>query len=174
MSAALGGDKLATVTFDNGNTEDLTAGQGLSLYIEGAVTPLWIGDSIGFGVGGQLGLKFDSVDAKNASISFWRFPALLYLQTLIPGSSRAAFLLRGGIETDLDPHISGDGLASGGDLQFSSGLGKLAELGLWYRLQSSHTAISLTLRLTSIHYAFQGADIDGSNVGLVWSVLYAP
>ena len=39
----------------------------------GLWTPIWIGDAIGFGVGGYAGLKYQNIGGTNENLSLTRF-----------------------------------------------------------------------------------------------------
>jgi hypothetical protein len=54
---ALGGDKIATATFADGHTENMRAGEGVEVDVQLSFTPLWSGDSFGFGAGGSIGVN---------------------------------------------------------------------------------------------------------------------
>ena len=56
---------------------------GLLFSVGGLVTPLWIGDSVGFGVGAFAGVKYHSLGAKNGSVSMTRFPLGAALHVLL-------------------------------------------------------------------------------------------
>jgi hypothetical protein len=170
---ALGGEKLATVTFSNGSTDDLRAGEGFIADLEGAVTPLWSGDSVGFGAGGAVGVKYRSIDAANGSISLLRFPVLAFVQMLAPTGERGSFLLRVGVQRDLATHfgVSASGTEGGADLSSSNGF--VGEVGAWYQMNAG-AAMVVTVRFTSIHYAVGGSNVDATSGGLVLGVLFDP
>jgi hypothetical protein len=170
---AFGGKSLVHATFTDGSTDDLAAGEGLILNVTGAATLFWLSDAVGFGVGGQIGLKYRSVGASNASISFTRFPAVVFGQMVAPATPRGSFLLRAGAEKDLGASISGDGDAAGVDVSLSSNLGFMGELGFWYRL-SNNGAMTGTLRFTRVQYSAAGGNVDGTSGAVLLGVLWDP
>jgi hypothetical protein len=168
-----GGDTLATVMFQNGSTEDLKAGEGVSLDITGVATPFWPWETVGFGIGAELALKYRSVGGAGGSISFTRVPAIAFVQLLAPAGPRGAFLLRAGPEWDLVAHVGGDGIASQLSADLSSHVGFVAEVGNWY--QPSHRgSVTLTFRFTHLNYAVGSHDIDATNYGLMLGYLFDP
>lgn len=172
MGISFGGDDLVTAVYTNGDTNTLKAGSGLSLYVGGMVTPLWIGDAAGFGVVGNIGWKYDNVGGKNADISFSRFPWLLGLQTLIRASEHGYISIAGGATKEPGARLAGSGDISGqADLQ--SQLGWMGELGS-YVSSGSHSAWGIGLRYTKVHYSFGGETIDGSNLGLHFTLHVNP
>jgi hypothetical protein len=171
---AFGGKTLVSARFQDGSTDDLAAGEGLVLTVEGAVTPFWPSGGVGFGFGGELGLKYRSVGGSNASISFTRFPAILFGQMVAPVTPRGSFVLRAGPEWDLGPSISGDGDAAGVDVSLSSHLGFMAEIGLWYRL-GNISAMTGTLRFTRLQFSDPaGGDFDATSGAVLLGVLWDP
>ena len=129
---AFGGDDF--VTASNGRVEkSLTAGGGVILGVNGMVTLLWLGrDSVGFGVGADVGIKYDDVEASNGSASITRFPIALTAHLLTNGSGGDHyFLLRGGVARDFGVHYRVSGIASI-DADVDGTWGPTGALG-WYK-----------------------------------------
>jgi len=68
----LGGDVLVSAPSSNGDEATLRAGTGLMIAVAGTFTPFWLRKNFGFGVGLELGWKFDSVSTSSGRASFIR------------------------------------------------------------------------------------------------------
>ncbi len=66
-----GGDKIATVAFDDGSTQNIRAGQGLSGFAGGSFRPSPLSP---WSVRATAGYKYNTTKASNASIGFGRVP----------------------------------------------------------------------------------------------------
>jgi len=164
MGLAGGGDNLVTAQFTNGDSSSLSAGGGVSVAIGATVTPLWIGNTLGLGLGGNIGWKYDSISASNGSIAMSRYPLDLWAQTLIALSDSWYGHLLAGAHKESGVNLSGSGVISGsGD--FGSPWGWMAQGG-FYATSSWHMAFGVGLRYTSVHYTFAGHTFDASNIGL--------
>jgi hypothetical protein len=157
----------------DGSTETLSAGSGVFLSIGGIWTPLWIGDELGLGVGGYLGLKYDSIGGSNASLSLTRFPIGFAAHALIRLSERWFFLIRGGVQKEYGVSLSGSGGVSG-SADLDGSLGGLGEGGFYYvtHLGEDHTAVVITFRYTSGHDSANGASVDASSAGGIIALHY--
>jgi hypothetical protein len=65
LGLAFGGDELVTAELSNGQTDTLHAGDGLLVAVVGDLTPFWVGDSFGLGLGVSVGWKYGDVGASN-------------------------------------------------------------------------------------------------------------
>ena len=162
---AFGGDRLATITYTNGRTEDMNAGDGASASLGGTFTPIWIAGSVGLGMGGSLGLKYASIGASDGGISFMRYPLDLWIQSLFRLSDTWYLKVAGGAHKDYGAHISGSGLAESIQADLQSPFGWMAEVGPYW-LSSWHWALSISARLTSVRYTTELGAADGTNVSL--------
>jgi hypothetical protein len=170
---AAGGDTLATVMFQNGSSAELKAGEGVIISLLGVATPFWPWETVGFGFGAELALKYRSVGGSGGSISFTRVPAIAFVQMVAPVGPRGAFLLRAGPEWDLVAHVGGDGIARDLSADLSSRVGFVGDVGLWYQ-PTNRGALTLTFRFTHLNYAVGVNDIDATNVGVVLAYLFDP
>jgi hypothetical protein len=173
LGYAAGGDNILRATFTNGATQTLSAGQGWFGAIGGTVTPVWIGRSIGFGFGADIGWKVDSVDASNGGVRLSRFPLAGWLQMLAGGGEKWWFFSAAGVHKELGPELSGDGDAASVNQSFDSSLGWLAELGLYFR-ESRHGGVGGSIRYTSAHYRLASTTIDASSVGFALTLHFRP
>jgi hypothetical protein len=164
MGLAGGGDNLVTAQFSNGDSSTLSAGGGVYLAIGATVTPLWIGNTVGLGLGGDIGWKYDSISASNGSVDMSRFPLDLWAQALIALSDSWYVHLLAGPHKESGVNLSGSGVVSGG-ADFGSPWGWIAQGGL-YTTTSWHMAFAFGLRYTGVHYTFAGQTINASNIGL--------
>jgi len=173
LGFGFGGNTLATLVLTDGSSNDLKAGDGLAVNVSGMGTPFWPTDSVGFGLGAEIGLKYRAVTASNGGVSFIRFPAVVFGQMLARATERGAFLLRAGAEYDLGAHVSGDGIGSGISADLTSHVGFVGEAGLWFQ-PNNHAALTLTFRYTHLTYSVGGNDIAASNAGVMVGYVFDP
>jgi hypothetical protein len=164
LGLAGGGDNLVTAQFSNGDSGTLTAGGGVYLAVGATVTPLWIGNAVGLGLGGDIGWKYDSLSASNGSVDMSRFPLDLWVQTLIAFTDNWYLHVLAGPHKESGVNLSGSGVVTGG-ADFDSPWGWMAQAG-FYTTTSWHVACAFGLRYTGVHYTFAGQTIDASNIGL--------
>jgi hypothetical protein len=164
LGGDIGGEDLISATMSSGETQTLAAGSGVVVTLGGIATPLWIGNVVGLGVGGRIGIKYDNIDAKNGGVSLIRYPLSLWLQSYIAINAKWYVSLAGGAHKELSPQLSGSGVASGLDANFQSPWGWMADGGfLW--ADTWHLGIGFSIRYTRIHYSIGGQTVDASNVG---------
>ncbi len=164
LGFAGGGDNLVTAQFSNGDSGTLTAGGGVYLAIGATVTPLWIGNTVGLGLGGDIGWKYDSLSASNGSVDISRFPLDLWVQTLIALSDSWYLHVLAGPHKESGVNLSGSGVVTGG-ADFDSPWGWMAQGG-FYTTTSWHLAFAFGVRYTGVHYTSAGQTIDASNISL--------
>jgi hypothetical protein len=164
-----GGDDLIKATYTNGDTQSLSAGSGVVFSLGAVATPLWVGDAAGFGVGGSIGVKYDSMSASNGNISFVRVPADLWLQTLLRVSPHWFFTVAGGMHKDLDATLSGSGLAADINYSFDRPWGWMAELG-FLNMTSRNLGYTFAFRFTNAKYLYESAPINAQSFGLELSL----
>jgi len=148
VDADFGGDKIATVDFEDGDSQDVRAGQGLALSVGGYFRPI---ESSRLEIDFGLGYKFVTTAASNADIHLTRTLAQLGARYRWPNG----FYLAGGLMRHIDPKLNGDDFFE--DVQFDDATGFNAEIG-W--------------RWISLHYVQMDysnpffEDIDASSIGL--------
>jgi hypothetical protein len=118
-NAEFGGDKLLTVLYSDGSTQDVNAGQGFSLFGGVAAQGLVDLDPITLDLQATLGVKYATISqASNGSIDYFRFPAELL-----------GFFHWKGLRVGAGPvyhfgnSISGSGVLTGYQHNFDSALG---------------------------------------------------
>ncbi len=147
----VGGDEMVTATFTNGDTEKIKGGELISLLA-----------GVGTGVAEDLearlmlGVKFDTIDAENGSVDFFRYP----LEALLMYKAAEKVYLGGGLAYHLNPNISGDGIATGANVDFDNALGLALQLD--YILSNGGY---LAVKLTSIDYEAFGQSVSGNSIG---------
>ncbi|MFC4310784.1 hypothetical protein ACFPN2_16945 [Steroidobacter flavus] len=142
-----GGDDIATLSFVDGSSQDIKAGQGVSLALGGHYRA---GDSP-FSVRGTIGYKYVTTKASNADISIGRTVFELVGNYLISDS----WWVGAGITHQTGIKFDGDGWTP--DIDFDDATGPTIEVGWrWFALS-----------YTNLKYKgeFQG-DIDASSFGL--------
>lgn len=146
-----GGDDIITATFTNGDTEKIKGGELLT-----------VSAGLGMEVHENLearfmaGIKFDSINAENGDVDFYRYP----LEALLMYKAAEKVYLGGGLSYHLNPNISGDGIAANANIDFDDALGFVVELD--YVLSNGGY---LGVKLTSIDYEAFGQSASGNSIG---------
>jgi hypothetical protein len=150
VSLDFGGDDVAVVNFDNGDSQTITAGDGVSLFVGGLIRL----DGQGFNtVRATVGYKVADTAASNADIRMSRIPfEVVFTHSFVNG-----IRLGGGLVHHTDTKLYGDNYFE--DVEFDSATGYRIEAGWKWVL----------LQYTGIEYDVSGVDatIDGSNFGLL-------
>jgi len=165
---AFGGDDFVKATTTSGNDETLSSGQGFILGIGAMVTPLWPSDLIGFGVGVDGALKYDSVDASNGSASITRFPLALTAHLLTGPDGSHFFLFKGGVARDFGVHYS----ASGFDMIDADAKGEWGPTGAfgYYKRSNDNLAWDILAVFTLTNHLVGGEKINANSFGLTVGV----
>ena len=146
-----GGDDIVAVTFTNGDTEKIKAGELMSLSV-GAGTAL--SDTVEGRI--MLGLKLDIVTAKNADLTFLRYP----VEALALYHASEKINIGGGLAYHLNPNVSGDGVASNVNINFDNAFGLV--LTAEYMLSNGGY---LGIKYTGIDYEINGLKVSGNSIG---------
>ena len=147
-----GGDELATVYFEDDDSQDLTAGQGVTLSVGGYFRPI---DASSFEIDASIGYKYATTQADNADINVSRTVMQLGASYRWPNG----FYLGAGLVEHFGPELNGDGFFE--DIQFDDATGFNVEIG-WRWISVHYTDI----QYTNDFLDFFGEDIDASHVGL--------
>ena len=143
-----GGDTVATVGFEDGDTQNVHAGQGISLGIGGYVRP---SDRVPLEISGAIGYKYVTTAADNADINLSR--TVLKLNATYWFDQN--WFVTAGLTHHMSPKVDGDGFFE--DISFDDATGVSAEVGWRW----------IALRYTKIEYSLPGfEDTDASSVGL--------
>jgi hypothetical protein len=166
-----GGTDLATAGYTDGSTSTLSGGTGVFASVGAIWTPIWLGDAVGFGLGGYLGVKYYSVGGSDASVSLTRYPIGGAAHALIRIGDRWFLFLRGGIQKEVGVSLSSDAY---GSANLVGSLGGLAEGGFYYVTQVSddHLAILFTFRYTSGRDSANGASFAADSGGVIFAIHY--
>ncbi len=150
-----GGDDIATVEFEDGDTQDVKSGQGIVVSLGGYFRPI---ETSSFELQGLLGYKFVTTAATNADIKVTR------LVTQLLGVYRFdnGMYLGGGLVRHSNVELDGDGFFE--DMEFDDATGVNLEIGWRW----------IALHYTRMDYAveggfFDGIEVDASNIGLRFS-----
>ena len=159
-----GGDKLSTVDYTNGTSQDITAGGLVQLY--GGVE--FHQKDSPFGVQATFGYHVDSTHARNGEQKFSRWPIeVIGLYNVAP-----KFRLGLGLRYASSPKFTSDGAGYIGNADFKAQLGEIL-MGEWLITPS----MGLQLRYVHENYKIggycdntgacvSGTTIDGSHGGL--------
>jgi hypothetical protein len=143
-----GGDDVATVDFTDGSSQDIAAGQGVTVSAGGYFRPV---ESSPFVVRGSIGYKYVTTAADNADINMSRVVMQLMGDYNFNSDWWAGFGLVHHSGTELD----GDGFFQ--DVSFDDATGFAAEFGWRW----------VGLHYTNIEYDSEfGGTVDASNVGI--------
>jgi hypothetical protein len=141
-----GGDRVATVSYEDGSTQDVRAGQGVSL----AVGAHYRGDSP-ISVRGTIGYKYVTTAASNADISLSR----VVMEVLANYAWDNGWWVGVGVTHHTNVHFKGDGF--GPDIDFDDATGPTVEVG-WRWIALSYTKLDYTSEF--------GGTVDASSLGL--------
>jgi hypothetical protein len=148
MDLDFGGDDLATVSFEDGESQDVKAGQGIHIGVGGWFRPM---NDVPFELQGILGYKFVTTAASNADIGVAR--TTLQLNGIYRFSN--AWYLGGGITRHMGPELDGDGFFE--DISFDDATGFTMEAGWKW----------IGLHYTRMDYSADGyQDADASHFGV--------
>jgi len=144
-----GADTLLVLEFDDGDTQDIKAGNGLSLFVAGGGIffdhqPHQLETVL------SLGVKFSTMQpTTNADLTFTRFPVELLAFYRNPDWF---FRVGGGVTTHLGNSLTGSGDLSGLDADLDSSLGGIVQadfiLSGWF----------IGMRYTALSYTVDGGD----------------
>lgn len=158
VTPAFGGE---VVIANDGSKE---AGFGVATTIGFTLTPLWIGETIGFGGSAEIGWRVNRINEPSGTLLLSRFPLDVSLHVLAVLSERWYLRFGGGLEYDLGVSVSDSSLA-GTDSSFDSSLGGISEFGVCYRI-SRNFATDINLRFTAIKYSSPQTFIEAKDIGL--------
>lgn len=143
-----GGDDLATVSFEDGESQNVKAGQGFGIAIGGWFRPV---EETPLEVQAALGYKFVTTAASNADIGVTR--TTLQLNAVYRLANNWYF--GAGLMRHMGPELDGDGFFE--DIEFDDATGFSAEVGWKW----------IGLHFASIDYSAEGyEDADAGYVGL--------
>ena len=143
-----GGDDIATLSFIDGDTQNVKAGQGVGIGIGGWFRPV---ASVPFELQGILGYKVVFTAADNADIKVTR--STLQLNGIYRFTND--WYVGAGYVQHMSPELDGDGFFE--DVEFDDANGFNAEVGWRW----------IGLHYTKIEYSTPGyEDADASNVGI--------
>ena len=154
MALELGGEPVATVDFTNGNSQNVNAGQGVSLGVGGELSFL---PKAQFRLRGSVGFKYVTTAADNAHIRLTRIPLIFTANWVFHPSWRI-----------------GAGIVSHQSIRFNAG-----GLGDNFTLTSSPGPIfevaykGIGLSYTALTYSdYYGAPFNAGAVGLTFSGVF--
>ncbi len=148
-----GGDELVELTFTDGSTQTLYAGQGGTVSFGVDVRPAALPN---VGIRALAGIKFTTNASENSDISFRRIPLELVASYYLPNDWR----LGAGLAYHTGVNFNGDGFAP--DVSFDPAAGATLELGWRWA----------ALTYTSMEYSANGGSIDASAIGLSLNWLF--
>lgn len=144
----MGGDPVATVIFDDGTTQEVNGGQGVSVAVGGQVRP---SRESPLALRGTVGFKYVTTAATNAHIRLTRVPVEVVATYDLPNN----LWLGGGVVRHTALQFQGDGV--GPDMEFEDANGATVELG-WRWVALSYTSMQ--------YKDEQGAEYDASSTGI--------
>jgi hypothetical protein len=128
-----GGDDVATVSFENGDTQDVKAGQGLWVGVGGYYKPEYLSP---YSIRATVGFKYTTTKASNADINLSRVPLELIGSYQFPNGTR----LGAGPVPNTNVKLDGDGYFEDVDFDDATGSGsRPAGNGSWSATQISTT-----------------------------------
>lgn len=154
-----GGDKMVTLEYDDGDESDIRAGELAYINI-GMIVPNGKSD---FETQVTIGWKFDSSNADNGDVSFYRFPI-----EVLQFYKQEKFRIGGGITYHLAPSLDGSGVVSYIEADFENALGFVLEGDILFE------PLYAGLKITNIEYEVKGYDekVNGNSFGIVLGVRF--
>lgn len=146
ISAGLGGDTLATLNFQDGSSQDLDAGDGVTLSV-GALQHL----SSSFGIKYAIGYKMSFSAADNLDVRKSAIPI-----DIVPYFRSGQHRLGAGLTYHMSPDFY---METFGTVDFDDATGYIVEYGIR----------GFTVAYTGIDYSVNGFDFDASNIGIRYS-----
>jgi hypothetical protein len=154
FGVTIGGDKLATAVYENGDETNIRAG-GIVQLTAGVEFPL----SGAFSASASVSYHVDSASADNGSLKFERIP----VEVLAHYKASEQWRIGAGVRFVNGATLGGSGVASIPDVEFDSTTG--AVLQAEYKFNPN---TSLILRGVSEKYKVGGqGNIDGSHFGVM-------
>ncbi len=143
LGAEFGGEKLLSLTYSDGSTSDVKAGQGLCVFGGAVAQDLARLGPVALDLQGTVGLKYSTIkEASNANADFFRFPfellAFAHWKELRVGVGPAYHIANS---------FSGSGQLSGYDFKFNYALGLTMQADYMFM-----KGMALGLRYTLISY----------------------
>jgi hypothetical protein len=114
FGAGFGGTDFVRATSSNGDSQTLSSGSGVILGVGLILTPIWVAETLGFGVGADVSVKYDQLSAENGTASITRYPIALTAHVLVnvSGGGNHFIILRGGAIRDFGVNYSTSGFAT--------------------------------------------------------------
>lgn len=148
MDLDSGGDSVATVDFENGDSQEVRAGQGVSLGVGGWFRPI---ASSPFELQALLGMKYVTTAADNADINLSRVTMQLNGVYRFPNQ----WFMGAGVMHHLSPKLHGGGFFESVDFEDATGF--QAEVGWRW----------ISLHYVNLSYSVPGfEDVDAGSIGL--------
>jgi hypothetical protein len=161
LGVTFGGDTLATASYTNGSSQNITAGGGMMLY---GGMDYRLNDAIS--LQGTLGYHFDDTKAAtNGSLKFTRIPLDLLAYYHVNDNIR----IGGGVRYVNSPELKGSGVASGINGSFDNTVGLVIEGEYLFKQR-----FGIKLRHVSENYRSSGSSvsINGSHFGVLASFYF--
>lgn len=147
-----GGDDLVTINFEDGDSQDVKAGQGVAFGLGGWFRP--VADTP-FELQAALGYKYLTTAASNADIKLTR--TTLQLNAVYRFEN--AWYLSGGLVRHMSPELDGDGFFE--DIEFDDATGFSAEVG-WKWIGLHYTALDYSSQF------YEDADAGHIGIRFTW------
>jgi hypothetical protein len=143
-----GGDDLVTLSFEDGGSQDVKAGQGIAVALGGWYRP---SETLPLELQGALGYKYVTTAADNADIKVTR--TTMQLNAVYRFENN--WYVSAGLVRHMSPELDGDGWFE--DIEFDDATGFTAEVGWKW----------IGLHVTSMDYSADGfEDVDAGNIGI--------
>jgi|GEM_PF-979543 len=153
-----GGDDLIFVSFTNGDSEELKAGQGLSFTV-GADFPL----PHELMIRATFGHRFDSIDAENGDAEFSINAINLIAYKFL--STHHGLGLGIAEHSSVEASCNFDEICSG-SIKYDNATGLIVEY-LYDAKRTDQTSYTIGVRYTQIDYSFSGfPDTNGNSIGI--------
>jgi hypothetical protein len=174
FGAGAGGTDFVKASSSNGDSETLSSGSGVILGVGLILTPLWIAETFGFGVGADAAIKYDQLSASNGDASIMRYPISLTAHVLanVSGGGNHFIVLRGGAIRDFRVHYSTSGFATI-DANVTGTWGPTGALG-YYKRSNDMYGWEWVVFFALTKHDIGTEQISANCFGMLWAMHFTP
>jgi hypothetical protein len=173
FGGAFGGADFVKATDSDGDESTLSSGSGVILGIGAMLTPLWVAESVGFGLALDGAIKYDHLGASNGSASITRFPLALTAHVLMDVSDGLHFLIfKGGVTRDFGVNYSASGFASI-DADVSGTWGPTGGLG-YYKRSNDVFGWDILGFFALTKHVIGTERVSANSIGVTWGLHWRP
>jgi len=174
FGGGFGGEDFVKATSSNGDEETLSSGTGFILGVGVMLTPLWIAETVGFGVAADAGIKYDHLGADNGEASITRYPISLSAQMLANFSNGGNhyLIVKGGVIRDFGVNYSISGFDMI-DANVSGTWGPIGAIG-YYKRSTDFYGWDILGYFALNNHLIGGQSISAHSIGVLCGMHFRP